>query len=815
MPCSPLLEAANKDLFLSNAFRITGLTVEATAREIAKHADKLRVMEELGRGATAHTGAFALKPPPTLEQIRDAAQKLRDPTRRLIDELFWFWPHQFGQTTPDPAIRALTEGDSGAALAIWAGNEGDPEKGPIATHNIAVLWQLTALEREAHSGQPGSDTTLLAQLEKHWRTALKRWNYLLDDDLFWQKVVDRARQIDPDRLTSGFVRRMQATLPLALGKINAELAVAYLESSNPDLAQLHVRLMHQANRDPESVERAAELVLTPSRNRLKEQLRRAKECTNTSPEDAPTAGRQLLDQATQTMAAFDTLLGKQHTSRNELADELANACDRLVLAYHKETQDSATSRELLREALSFAPSAELNHLLTNHAQWFTVSVIGKSKDHPRVRLNRLIAEAIPTPPTSAGQGSGNGDTSLFDHAANVLRAISIDAWKEYRDVATAIAAIDLAIKYACQTDLKQRLLSDRATLKRNIDDAPPETAYSNLKRTIEDATPGSAYRILKAIENSTSSPKAKLERVRMGLIPELEVLRNRHSIRSPTVRGLSDSIAALLRTISIDAYPNHQDLATAMDAIDSARALCFDPDLKSRIEQRFAAVREALAKAQPPQETPAKSTRNVPAIVALVIVGIVILIGVIGSCDTTTTSPTRNTYTAPSTPAYTPPPDPAPPVSTPVAFPSTPPVSGNQRYRVSRSVSQELDSLDQQITAAKTKSRQLENNLATAKEALEAQREIVADQQSRLETLGRRIELDRIYLDRSSQFSVDTFNENVSTYNTLLRKNRTEVAAENELVDSYNSTLEQLKAQNRVVNSLVDDYNQKLRTNSR
>ncbi len=53
--CRPLLEAATPELFRANAFRITGLAVDATTREITKHADRLKIMEELGQGESAHT----------------------------------------------------------------------------------------------------------------------------------------------------------------------------------------------------------------------------------------------------------------------------------------------------------------------------------------------------------------------------------------------------------------------------------------------------------------------------------------------------------------------------------------------------------------------------------------------------------------------------------------------------------------------------------------------------------------------------------------------------------------------------------------
>ena len=94
--CLPLIDAATKDLFRKNAFRITGLPVDATTREVAKHADKIKMFAEFGQDPHTAGAAFAIKPPPTLDDIREAIQKLKDPEKRLIDEFFWFWPEEFG-----------------------------------------------------------------------------------------------------------------------------------------------------------------------------------------------------------------------------------------------------------------------------------------------------------------------------------------------------------------------------------------------------------------------------------------------------------------------------------------------------------------------------------------------------------------------------------------------------------------------------------------------------------------------------------------------------------------------------------------------
>ena len=49
LECRPLLEAATKDLFRKNAFRITGLPVDATTRQVRRHGEELKLLTELGQ----------------------------------------------------------------------------------------------------------------------------------------------------------------------------------------------------------------------------------------------------------------------------------------------------------------------------------------------------------------------------------------------------------------------------------------------------------------------------------------------------------------------------------------------------------------------------------------------------------------------------------------------------------------------------------------------------------------------------------------------------------------------------------------------
>src|SRR2546421_13061050 len=84
--CPILLQTATPDVFLRNPFRITGVAVDVTARDITKHLAQRKLRAELGEVEDVRTSQFAREPPPTIEEIRAAEQRLRIPEQRIVDE---------------------------------------------------------------------------------------------------------------------------------------------------------------------------------------------------------------------------------------------------------------------------------------------------------------------------------------------------------------------------------------------------------------------------------------------------------------------------------------------------------------------------------------------------------------------------------------------------------------------------------------------------------------------------------------------------------------------------------------------------------
>ena len=407
--CKPLLDAATKDIFLKNAFRITGLSVDASVREVSKHADKIKMFLELGQDTHTHGSAFPIKPSPSLDDIREAIKKLKDPEKRLIDEFFWFWPEEFGNSQADPAMKAISVGDFETAQEFWRAKEDQPIAGLVAKHNLALMFHISALDWEHYSLKNEIDNEQRQKITDYWKSAYDHWEHLATDETFWELVASRIRQMNEPNLPTGFARRMRATLPEALGKINAELAVAFAESGKTEFARLHIHFMRETHRGLDNGEKTAELVLTPAKNRIRTQMVLAKERSSKNPRDGANAARDLLNLARPDLNLFDLFFDKSSQSRSDAFDEVAELCNQLPIAYQKATGDDKTCLEVLYAALTFAVSQNLrskiqegievlNSNISQKAQepiYALLKQIQNSPEHPKAKLAKMTSQVLP------------------------------------------------------------------------------------------------------------------------------------------------------------------------------------------------------------------------------------------------------------------------------------------------------------------------------------------------------------------------------------------------------------------------------------
>jgi hypothetical protein len=260
-----LLQAIGPDLYRVNGFRLAQLTSDASQRDVARRLEKIAMLAKLDGAAEQTRGPLALTPPPSVDAVRAAVERLRDPEARLLDEFFWFW-QETGAT--DDALASLAHGDVAAARKQWQ------ESGSaVAQHNLAVLAHLLALDLECRSLAlaPGRtlDSFLCRLRDQAWTTAWQSWQATLQAQEFWDHFRERIRELNEPQLPEALATDFRRALPVTLLGINAQLAVQWAERRLPLEAARHRDLLKRSGLDALDGEEALRRALRPVRERIK------------------------------------------------------------------------------------------------------------------------------------------------------------------------------------------------------------------------------------------------------------------------------------------------------------------------------------------------------------------------------------------------------------------------------------------------------------------------------------------------------------------------------------------------------------------
>lgn len=364
-----LRESATPDLYHRNGFRVLELPVDATSKDVSRR--KRMVEMAAGNGVPIPPGpcrCFPLDPAPDEFAVRDAMQRLGDPERRLVDEFFWFWPHEQGQSKSDLGLQHLAQGNHERASEIWSQQEANQSVSHVSTHNLAVLHHLLALRWEAHVCSNDVNSEEQKNIEELWSRAFRRWQKLLDEEGFWSRLTARVREFEDPRLTAGTVRRLRAALPAALLSINARLALQAVEQGKSDSAARLVKVIRESGFTDDAIKEGLRQAVEPIRARIKALCKAAENTAESDPVHADKACRQLLADATPLLDGLDCLLPAGDPTRDVAHDDVAEQALRCQVAFAKKTSNWKVSAELLGLAAVVASSASVSKKLKENLE---------------------------------------------------------------------------------------------------------------------------------------------------------------------------------------------------------------------------------------------------------------------------------------------------------------------------------------------------------------------------------------------------------------------------------------------------------------
>lgn len=698
-----LSEILTPDLYRRNPFRILGLPITASTRAIATHVQKRLVLAELGSTDPSLDGPFPLKPAPTSEDIRKAERELHDPTRRILHELFWFWPLDGVDGANDPGFLALKAGDVPAASRIWSDAAANPSAAPIARHNNAVRWHLTALGLEKQSHKLKDDPQAQERYLRYWKGAIGLWDEVLGNDVTWSALSARALTLDDDRISLDFIQELRARSAEYFVAINSALVGRYVSDGRTDLPKIQVSLITSGKLKSFSSITFARATVALLKGNLRAFLRandpgiEGKEVTGAD------IASKLIGVLGAYCACFEELESEaEDDSWRDTVDELISRANQYAVAYVTKTQDNARFAALLRSAIAFVSATDLFKRLDENKQsaigniaatylepyYLVLNKVLESKDPPKKRLD-IISDKVISKLAEIRQRLseiGHPIDEFTNSIAVVLRSVSVDAWNQKKDANVATKALDLADQLVVDKELADRLKTDRTALQ----------------------------------ELAAASEKERKDRL------------------GRRAWGWAAAISVLLIIIYLG---NNQQGGNTESATPGSGSI------------------------SPSPATPQSSRNSTEG-------GHQTLDGA-ASSSTTDVGPTE-TYTVPHT------------------------------------YDAELNSDRQEVETAQAASRELDEQVEAAQGLLETKQAAAERLKTQADALSDYIEAQRPIVQNEDEAAVDAFNGQVSKYNQMIIRLRRLNANANSQVQLYNDLVEKAHAQTEASNRLVDAYNAKL-----
>ncbi|MCP4612969.1 MAG: hypothetical protein GY845_30110 [Planctomycetes bacterium] len=305
------------DLIYQNPFRVLGLPVTATDREIVKCISDLSIFTEMGKTKESDCDYyFPIKPYRTAESIYDASQKIERPNNKLFYTLFWFWENP-ANTIDEMAFEELKNGNVDKAIQFWE----KATNNIITTKNNSNHKNLALLYLGLSSGNGKLDKTMFLKSVSLSGNFLANCNF----EDFIKHVIGSKHSIDPLEIINSYVDEIISMAKPYLDKTDGlktkELIKSF--SSYPDGIQ-NVILDKFVGKHILNIKRQIEI---------------AEDGREENVTSANKVGFELFEKTKDDLNYLGTVLSESDLEYQLIADELAGQIIQCSICYFNEFHD--------------------------------------------------------------------------------------------------------------------------------------------------------------------------------------------------------------------------------------------------------------------------------------------------------------------------------------------------------------------------------------------------------------------------------------------------------------------------------------------
>ena len=457
-------ENAHGQLLKENAFRGLGLSVLATGREIAKRAEEFRVARELETDVPRW--AFAPESLLNADRTRAALQALTDPFRRVLAEIFWFWPSSYPETGADEALTSLAQDEASRAVALWVDRQ---DTGDVAAlHNLAVYHLMMALDLEPTvNGGPADE------LNGWWEAAIRFWQLTAERDEFWRRLEKRVTDLAEPQMKPESVALLRGIFSDVLGGIVGSLALKAVETNQARTASRHVVLLGRIYESREKLDAALARSVRAVVRRVDTQIADAYRALETGKIEGVTIARKLIEHCSQDIHSLNTLCGADSAVATSAVTELCKLILEALAVVTGSLANQADSLVTLAYAESQRAPAEIGRRIHDYykqsmAQAVRSAMTANATDPGYARLYSVVVEEMlaawnrwDLPPPARQK--------VADEIAEQLREIARLALIERDDIAFALHAHDILLQLPCEAAEAARRQNERDQVQRDFD----------------------------------------------------------------------------------------------------------------------------------------------------------------------------------------------------------------------------------------------------------------------------------------------------------------------------------------------------------
>jgi hypothetical protein len=294
-----------------NPFRILGLPVTASEREISKRVSDLEMYLEMGKPVYYDMDFPALSPiERSLESVSQAVNQIESDKSRLYYSTFWFWNNN---TTDELALDVLKEGKIDTAIRLMEKllSSGNGEEKSFSTaKNLSVLYMALSFKNNSF-------------LLDKFSSSLKFANIIFNDkyfSMFADQIPGRLSLVEKNAVIEFFVDDISKHITPFLNK-----------EKGVSLKQLIASFSFISE---ETRNKVANRFISVHLQTIENAIKLSENERKSSPETAHITAKKLFDSVRHPLASIQDAVGKEDYVFQAISDKLAIEIDYCSTEYY-------------------------------------------------------------------------------------------------------------------------------------------------------------------------------------------------------------------------------------------------------------------------------------------------------------------------------------------------------------------------------------------------------------------------------------------------------------------------------------------------